>query len=162
MYIQTLKFQPSFQKTHRSLLKKLQKTKKFLQATLQKERKNIFNKINTSFVSGNKLFWKFITRFFSNKAIYQGNIKLIEGHKLLQEDTEDAEKLDNFFKEAVSTSHINENSYITIPDSIDISDHVGKAISKYKFHASMLLLNDKIINQVKLPFKPIPKLDIEK
>ena len=107
MYIQTLKSQPSFQKTHRSLLKKLQKTKKFLQTTLHKERKNIFNKLNTSFVSDNKLFWKFITLFFSNKASYQGDAKLIEGHKLLQEDTEDAEKLDNFFKEAVSTSHIN-------------------------------------------------------
>ena len=62
-----------------------------MQTTLQKERKNIFNKLNTSFVSDNKLFWKFITRFFSNKAIYQGNIKLIESHKLLQEDTGDAE-----------------------------------------------------------------------
>ena len=44
----------------------------------------------------------------------------------------------------------------------NISDPTEKAISKYKFHPSILLINDKIVNQDKFSFKPISKLDIDK
>ena len=124
------------------LLKKLQKTKKLLQQTLQKREKKLFNKLNTSFVSDNKLFWKIIEPFFSNNGSHRGNIKLAEGDKLLQDDSEVAEELNNFFKEAVSTLDVNENSYlINLPQTL-----LKKAISKYQFHPSILLINDKIVN----------------
>ena len=64
-----------FQKTQRALLKKLQKTKKLFQQTLQKRKEKLFNKLNTSFVFDNKLFCKSLKPFFSN-------IKLVEGDKL--------------------------------------------------------------------------------
>ena len=113
-------------------------------------------------MSDNKLFWKTVKPFFSNNGSHRGNIKLVEGDKLLQDDSEVAEELNNFFKEAVSTLDVNENSYIINPDSINISDPIEKAISKYKFHPSILLINDKIVNQDKFSFKPISKLDIDK
>ena len=43
------------------------------------------------------------------------NIKLVEGDKLLQDDSDVTEELNNFFKEAVSTLDINENFYIINP-----------------------------------------------
>ena len=51
---------------------------------------------------------------FSNIASHRGNIKLVEGDKLLQDDSEVAEKLNNFFKEAVLTLNVNQNSEIII------------------------------------------------
>ena len=87
-------------------------------------------------MSYNKLFWKTVNPFFSNNESHRGNIKLVEGDKLdklLQDDSEVPEELNNFFKEAVSTLDVNENSYIINPDSINISDPIEKAISKYKF-----------------------------
>ena len=72
------------------------------------------------------------------------------------------EELNNFFREAVSTLDINENSYIINPDSKNIPDPIEKAKSRYKFHPSILLINDKIVNQDKFFFKPISKLDMEK
>ena len=80
-------------------------------------------------MSDNKLFWKTVKPFFSNNGSHRGNIKLVEGDKLLQDDSEVAEELNNFFKEAVSTLDVNENSYIINPDSINISDPIEKAIS---------------------------------
>ena len=136
--------------------------KNYCSRLYKKERKNFFNKLNTSFVSDNKLFWKTVKPFFSNNGSHRGNIKLAEGDKLLQDDSEVAEELNNFFKEAVSTLDVNENSYIINPDSINISDLIEKAISKYKFHPSILLINDKIVNEDKFSFKPISKLDIDK
>ena len=93
-------------------------------------------------MSDNKLFWKIIEPFFSNNGSHRGNIKLAEGDKLLQDDSEVAEELNNFFKEAVSTLDVNENSYlINLPQTL-----LKKAISKYQFHPSILLINDKIVN----------------
>ena len=108
------------------------------------------------------MFWKNVKLFFSNNGSHRGNIKLVEGDKLLQDDSEVAEELNTFFKEAVSTLDVNENSYIINTDSINISEPIEKAISKYKFHPSILLVNDKIVNQDKFSFKPISKLDIDK
>ena len=65
-------------------------------------------------------------------------------------------KRSNFFKEAVSTLDISENYFI------NISDPIEKAVSKYKFHPSILFINDKISSQDKFSFKPISNLGIEK
>ena len=157
-YIENLCF---IKRTDHSL-RNYKKQKNYCSRLYKKERKNFFNKLNTSFVPDNKLFWKTVKSFFSNNGSHRGNIKLVEGDKLLQDDSEVAEELNNFFKEAVSTLDVNENSYIINPDSINISDPIEKAISKYKFHPSILLINDKIVNQDKFSFKPISKLDIDK
>ena len=69
----------------------------------KKERKFFFNKLNTSFLSDNKLFWKTVKPFFSNNGSHRGNIKLVESDELLQHDNEVVEELNNFFKEAIST-----------------------------------------------------------
>ena len=113
-------------------------------------------------MSDNKLFWKTVKPFFSNKRSHRGNIKLSEGDKLLQDDSEVAEELNKFFKKAVSTLDVNENSYIINPDSINISDTIEKVTSKYKFDPSILLINDKIVSREKFSFKVISKLDMGK
>ena len=86
--------------------------------------------LNTPFVSGNKLFCKTVKPPFSNKGSHRGNIKLVEGDKLLQNDSEVAEEL-NFFKKAVLTLNVNENSYIINHETLNNSDPIKKAISKH-------------------------------
>ena len=49
---------------------------------------------------------------------------------------------------------INKDSYIINPDPVNISDPNEKTISKFKFHCSILLMNDKIVNPGKVSFKP--------
>ena len=79
-------------------------------------------------MSDNNFFWKTVKPFFSHNGSHRSNIKLIEGDKFLQDDSEVSEELNNIFKEAVSTSDVSENSYIINPDSINISDPNEKAI----------------------------------
>ena len=55
----------------------------------------------------NKLFWKTIKPFFSNKGSSGSNIKLVEKDEILQDDKKIAEELNTFFKDAVSTLDIN-------------------------------------------------------
>ena len=80
-------------------------------------------------MSDNKLFWKTGKPFFSNNGSHRGNIKLVESDELLQHDNEVVEELNNFFKEAISTWDVNENSFIINPDSINISDPIERALS---------------------------------
>ena len=150
-----------FKKRRDNSLRNYKKQNNYCSTLYKKERRNFFNKLNTSFVSDNKLFWKTVKPFFSYNGSHQGNIKLVEGDELLQDDSEVSREL-NFFREAVSTLDVNENSYIINSNSINISDHIERAISKYKFHPSILLINDKIVNQDKFSFKLISKLDINK
>ena len=86
-------------------------------------------------------------RFFSDKGNLRSQIKLIENDELIQNDDKVAETLNTFFKNAVSTLDINENSYIVNNESSTILDLVEKAIKKYEVHPSILLIKNKIGNE---------------
>ena len=71
-------------------------------------------------------------------------------------------ELNKFFKNAVSTVNTNKSSFITNRSSDGITDPIGKAIGKYKFHSSMLLIQKHIKNHDVFSFKTIEIVDIEK
>ena len=81
-------------------------------------------------MSDNKLFWKTAKPFFSNKEWYRGNIKLVESDKIPQDNSEVAQELNNFFKEAVSILDVDENTLIINLDSLNILGSIEKAVSK--------------------------------
>ena len=110
----------------------------------------------------NKFFWKMVKPFFSNKGDRGSNIQLVEDNELLQDDQKIADELNTFFKNAVSNLNINENTYIINHDSGNLSDPVDKAICKYKFHPSILLIKSKLESQKLFSFQPISKFDMEK
>ena len=55
---------------------KVTKNKKTIAADYRKERENFF-KLNTSFVSDNKLFWNAVKPSFFNKGSHGSNVKLV-------------------------------------------------------------------------------------
>ena len=63
------------------------KQKHYCSRLSKKERKKFFNGLNPSFVTDNKLFWKMVKLFFSDKGNYGANIKLVEGEEVLQNDS---------------------------------------------------------------------------
>ena len=101
-------------------------------------------------------------RFFSDKGNLRSQIKLIENDELIQNDDKVAETLNTFFKNAVSTLDINENSYIVNNESSTILDPVERAIKKYEIHPSILLIKNKIGNEKSFKFEAISVSDIEK
>ena len=124
-------------------LEKYKKQKNYCSRLYKKERKKFFNNLNTSFVNDNKLFWKTVKPFFSNKGSFGNKIKLVENDEVWHDDSKTAEEMNNFFKNAVSTLDIKENSFIINHDNSHNTDPVEKAIEKYKFHPSILLIKEK-------------------
>ena len=98
------------------------------------------------FVTGNKLSWKTIKPFFYNKGNYGSQIKLVEKHEVLQGNDLIVKELNKFFKNSVSTLNIKENKFITNRSSGGITGHIDKAIYKYKFHSTILLIRKHLIN----------------
>ena len=66
--------------------KAYKKQKTFSSRLCKKERKRFFNNLSPTFVTDNKLFWKRIEPFFSNKGNYGSHVKLVETEEVLQED----------------------------------------------------------------------------
>ena len=136
--------------------------KNYCSRLYKKERKEFFNNLNPSFVKDNNIFWKTIKPFFSDKTNLRSQIKLTENDELIQNDDKVAETLNTFFKNAVSTLDINENSYIVNNESSTILDPVERDIKNYEIHPSMLLIKNKIRNQKSFKFEAISVSDIGK
>ena len=101
----------------------------------------------------NKLFWETVKPFFSNKGERGSNIQLVK-----DDDKEIADELNAFFKKcSFKNLNINENTYIINHDTGHLSDSDDKAISKYKFHPSILLIRKirsyKVISMKKFGLK---------
>ena len=114
------------------------KQKNFCSRPYKKERNGFFNNLNPSLVTDNKLFWKTIKPFFSNKGNCGSQIELVEKDEVLLDDDLTAKELNKFFKNAVSTLNITENSFITTRTSDGLTDLIDKAIDKYKFYLSIV------------------------
>lgn len=85
-----------------------------------------------SFVTDNKLFWKIIKPFLSNKGNNGLQIILVEKDEVLQADNLTAKELREIFKNVVSKLKINKNTFITIRVSDKLTDEIGNAIlTKY-------------------------------
>ena len=86
----------------------------------------------------------------------------MKNDKLIHNDNKVAETLNTFFKKAVSTLDINENSYIVNNELNTISDPVERATKKYEIHPNILLIKNKIENEKSFKFEAISVSDIEK
>ena len=72
----------------------------------------------------------------SNEAL------LVEKDKIFKDDNKVAKEFHSYFTSIVSSLGITENKY-TIQQNIPSSDPVDKAIMKFQFHPSILLINVK-------------------
>ena len=76
-------------------LRAFKKQKNFCSRLYKKERKN---NLNLSFLKDNKLFWKTVKPFFSNKGDRGSNTQLVKDNELLQDDQENSRRIKYFFK----------------------------------------------------------------
>ena len=80
----------------------------------------------------------------------------------MEDDDLIEKELNEFFKNAMSSLNIRENSSITTRTSYDITDLIDKAIDKYKFYQSTLLIQKHLKNYDVFSFKTVTIGHIEK
>ena len=145
-------------------LKAYKKQKNYVSRLYKKERKMFFNSLNSSVISDNRKFWKTVKPLFSNKGNYGNKIKLVENEEIIDDDTKVTEELNNFFKTAAASLNIHGNPY-TVKNVENMSNPVAKAIKKFEFHPSILLIKNKIgknVSQHLFCFNNVTKAELLK
>ena len=90
--------------------------------------------------------------FFLNKGSFKGNIKLAGKDEVLQGNKKIAEELNTLFN-AVSSFDTNENYRIMNQNFQNIDHPVDRVIEMYKYHRSIILMNNKVDNQNRFSFE---------
>ena len=91
----------TFLKKQISLLEPTKSRKIIAVDFIRKKEKSFSMGLSPSFSTDNKLFWKIVNPFFSDKGNYGANIKLVEEQEVLQNDSQITEKLNEFFKNSI-------------------------------------------------------------
>ena len=140
--------------------KAYKKQKNYCRRLYFKKRKNITD------ITDNRKFWKTVKPFFTDKSKSGGNITLVEEEdKIISSDIEVAEVLNNFFKYAVSSLGIEENTYLIylLNDTTGLSSEepVEIAVRKYEHHPSILKIKQNI-TKCNFSFTEVNSSDLEK
>ena len=137
------------------------KQRNFCVSLLKETKKRYYENLNEKSVVNNKLFWKNIKPFLSNKVSGKDEIHLLENNELVKTDLETAEILNDFFSNVVQTLDIsrisNEEQFINC-----IEDRTLKAVLKYRKHPSIVAIRNKCKNKVSFSFVGFDKKEIEK
>ena len=86
------------------------KQKNYCNRLYKRERKKFYNDINLNSITDNKKFWSTMKPFLTDKGASKNSISLIEGTKIINEDSDVAETLNTYFDEVVLLLGINEPS----------------------------------------------------
>ena len=137
------------------------KQRNYCNRIYKREKRKYFKNLNLKKLTDNKTFWKTVKPFLSNKGDFHKKITLIEGENIILEDKEVAEKLSNYFENAVKSLEIIENNDILTPVN-GIDDNVDIAIKKYENHPSILVIKEKVsLNLPSFSFSLTDITDIE-
>ena len=74
----------------------------------RKEKRNYYNNLDISHITDNKKFWKTLQPSFSDKSHSNNKIVLTEGEKIISNDVEVAETMNEFFVTVTDSLGINE------------------------------------------------------
>ena len=78
-------------------LKSFKKQRNFVSHLYKKRRKQFFNKLDITNFTDNKKFWENVNPLFTDKGPRSHKITIVEGDKIISEDREVAETMNDFF-----------------------------------------------------------------
>ena len=130
---------------------------------LRKEKKEYYNSLDLKIFEDSKTFWQSVKPLFSHKENTKNrNIVIVENDIVISDKIEVAEKLNNYFIEAVENLEI--EHFATDDDglgNLECDDVIDKIISKYKSHPSILKIKENVNIEDKFEFENMTSDQIE-
>jgi len=109
----------------------------------RKAKREYYSTLNPSIVADNKQFWSAIKPLFSDKVKLRNKITLIDNENIISDDKIVAEKLNNFFINAVS--NLNIHGFDTCEFIYNkASSKISNIKDKFKNHPSILKIKENI------------------
>ena len=145
-----------FKKSHSEVDQgNFKRQRKLVTKLLYREKKSYYHNLDNKVLLDNKKFWKQIKSSFSDKVICGQKITLVNNNNIISVDQEQAEAFKLFFEEAVSKLGIQENTFLLNNEVSNPSDEIGNIISKFKYHPSILKIQEKVIVEEPFQFKQV-------
>ena len=120
----------------------------------RKEKKLVYNNLDTNLVTDNRKFWKTVKPLFSEKHFSNNKITLLEGEEIISEDQEIAEIFNAYFANIVVNLDI--EGFVTSDYSYDPElDYVANIIVKFKNHPSILTIKERVKIEKCFSFRPV-------
>ena len=119
------------------------KQRNYCSRLYKKERKKYYNNLNINKITDNKQFWQTVKPLLSEKGTRFAHINLVDNEKIISEDRDVAQTLNNFFENAVKSLGIKENQYI-LSNTGESADPVDIALNKFEHHPSILAIKENI------------------
>ena len=106
-----------------------------------------------------KKFWKTVKPFFSDKSQFQNKIVLTDGERIISNDVEVAETMNEFFVTVTDSLGINDN--FSDENATDgITDPIEKAVIKLSNHHSILKIKGHYQTAGPFVFKKLPMIPL--
>ena len=141
---------------------KFKKQKNYCSKLYKKEGRKFYSDLKLNKITDNKQFWKTIKPLLSDKCTQSSTISLVDNNDVISDDSELAKTFNSYFEKAVTNLGIKEyESLDTNPGSAS-QDDVDIAISKYKNHPSIKMIDENVSFESRFFFKDISESDILK
>ena len=102
----------------------------------------------------NKQFWQRVKPLFSDKTTLKHSIRLKENGKMISDEKEVAEILNNYFMESVEYLEVERYMPTIFIDSSDTNENrIDDIITKFKDHPSILKINENVTVGHRFQFK---------
>ena len=141
------------------------KQRNYCVGLLKREKKKYYNSLDLKIFEDSKKFWQSVKPLFSDKENTKNkSIIIVENGTVTSEKKDVAEKLNNYFIEAVENLEIEHfASDVDVPGDLDQDDEdqIDKIIKKYKLHPSILKIKENVKVENKFEFKNITSDQIE-
>lgn len=119
------------------------KQRNYCSRLYKKERKKFYANLDKKHITDNKLFWRTMKPFFSDKGVENGGITLVDNDVIISDDQKAAETLNNFFSDAVPSLNVSIPSEVTT-DTTVVNDTIETIILKFSNHPSILSINKNV------------------
>ena len=127
---------------------------------LRETKRSFYENLNPKFISDNKKFWRQVKPFFSDKTSPNRKIILVDGNEIIPDSVKCAEVMNNFFSNAAINLDIDRKLHTK--NVTGITDPAMEAIEKYKYHPSIIKIQEQGFIQATFNFNPISILDMQK
>ena len=135
------------------------KQRNFCVSLLRKEKKKYYNNLYLKIFYDNNKFWRSVKPLFSDKQkVLDRNIVIVESDNIFSDNKEVAEKLNNFFIDAVENLGIE-------PFRVDMgnvsSDEIDEILKQYELHPSILKIKENVIIGEEFRFSDLVEQDMQ-
>ena len=143
------------------LTRKTTSNKEIIVFLLRRTKKGYCGNLDPKKVADNRIFWRTVKPFLSNKSIENEKIILVEKEEILTNDSSVAKVLNNFFSNIVKTLGISDYMH-SHPLAKEVNDPTLRTIMKYQNHPSVLTIPGKYKNDSIFTFSYVTKEEVLK